>query len=37
MSYQGEQVNFSQTLSTQQISSIITQDVIPRLNKIQME
>jgi hypothetical protein len=37
MSYQGEQVNFSQTLSTQQISSIITQDVIPRLNKIQMQ
>tara|TARA_R110000824_G_scaffold49031_2_gene137908 strand:- start:206 stop:757 length:552 start_codon:yes stop_codon:yes gene_type:complete len=37
MNYQGEQVNFSQTLNTQQISSIITQDVIPRLNKIQMQ
>ena len=35
--YQGESVNFDQELNTNQISTIITQDIIPRLNKIQMQ
>jgi len=35
--YQGESVNFDQELNTNQISTIITQDIIPRLNKIQVE
>jgi hypothetical protein len=35
--YQGQRVNFSQTLGLDQISAIITQDIIPRLNKIQIE
>ena len=34
--YQGESVNFDQELNSSQLSSIIIQDVIPRLNKIQM-
>ena len=38
MSYQGEQVNFSQTsMGIEQLSSVMTQHVIPSLNKIQME
>ncbi len=35
--YQGESVNFDQELNSSQLSSIVIQDIIPRLNKIQME
>ena len=34
--YQGESVNFDQELNTNQLSTIVIQDIIPRLNKIQM-
>ena len=36
-SYQGESVNFDQELNTRQLSAIVTQDLIPRVNKIMME
>ena len=35
--YQGNSVNFDQELNSTQVSGIITQDIIPRLNKIQMQ
>tara|TARA_R100000963_G_C4636401_1_gene100454 strand:- start:803 stop:1351 length:549 start_codon:yes stop_codon:yes gene_type:complete len=37
MNYQGKLVNFSQSLGLDQLSAIVIQDIIPRLNKIQME
>ncbi len=36
-SYQGESVNFDQELNSSQLSAIVIQDIIPRLNKIQMQ
>ena len=36
-SYQGMKVTFAQALGIDQLSAIVVQDIIPRLNKIQME
>ena len=35
MTYQGQQVNFSQSLGLDQLSTIINQNILPRLNTIQ--
>ena len=37
LNYQGMKVNFSQELNNAQLSAIVTQDLIPRINKIMME
>ena len=36
-SYQGMKVTFAQALGIDQLSAIVVQDIIPRLNKIQMQ
>ena len=36
-SYQGMKVTFSQALGIDQLSAVVVQDIIPRLNKIQMQ
>lgn len=37
LNYQGMKVNFSQELNNAQLSAIVIQDLIPRINKIMME